>query len=78
MTDSTVVPGESPVEGHRAVWRRSSACVSSGCVELAEVGDSIVLRDSKTPVGPILTCSRAEFRAFVEGVKAGSFDDLCR
>jgi hypothetical protein len=37
----------------------------------------IVLRDSKDRSGGVLTYSVDEFRAFVRGVQAGEFDDLC-
>ena len=41
------------------------------------LGDGTVgLRDSKDPVGPVLTFTRGELRAFLEGAKAGEFDDL--
>jgi hypothetical protein len=35
-----------------------------------------MLGDSKHPDGPVLSYSREEFRAFVEGVRLGDFDDL--
>lgn len=60
------------------VWRKSSFSYSNGeCVEVAVLGDGTVgLRDSKDPVGPVLTFTRGELRAFLEGAKAGEFDDL--
>jgi Domain of unknown function (DUF397) len=59
-------------------WRKSSASAGNGsCVELAETPDgSIAVRDSKDPSGPVLTFTRAEFRAWLHGVRAGEFDDL--
>jgi len=57
-------------------WRRSSYCANSGCVDVASVGEQIAVRDSKDPAGPVLLYRRDEFRAFVEGVKSGEFDDL--
>jgi hypothetical protein len=59
-------------------WRKSSFSYSNGeCVEVAVLGDGTVgLRDSKDPVGPVLTFTRGELRAFLEGAKAGEFDDL--
>jgi len=60
------------------VWRNSSFSYSNGeCVEVAVLGDGTVgLRDSKDPGGPVLTLTRGELRAFLEGAKAGEFDDL--
>jgi hypothetical protein len=45
-------------------------------VEVARQGDNVVVRDSKlAPQGPVLTYTPEEWFAFVEGVKAGEFDD---
>jgi len=35
------------------------------------------MRNSRHPAGPALLYTRAEIAAFVTGVKAGEFDDLC-
>lgn len=60
------------------VWRKSSKSDNSGpyCVELADTGGGVAVRDSKDPAGPRLNFTRREIRAFVEGAKAGEFDDL--
>ncbi|MDQ2874413.1 MAG: DUF397 domain-containing protein [Actinomycetota bacterium] len=56
-------------------WRKSSYSSSSAnCVEIATVGLSIAVRDSKDPDGPVLLCTRAGMAAFVAGVKNGEFD----
>jgi hypothetical protein len=65
-----------PVIGTVA-WRRSSRCSSSTCVEVGRLNYDVVLRDSKIEQSPLLRYTTEEFRAFVEGVKAGEFDDLC-
>jgi hypothetical protein len=59
-------------------WRKSTQSAQNGaCVELAALPDGTVgVRDSKDPNGPVLTFSRAEFRAWLHGVRAGEFDDL--
>lgn len=58
-------------------WRRSSACSEgSNCVEVAPFGDGVAVRDSKDPDGPVLLFTRAEIAAFLDGVRAGEFDDL--
>lgn len=60
-----------------AAWRKSSFSNGIGeCVELADLGDSIGVRDSKNPGDLTLFLTRGELRAFIEGVKAGEFDDL--
>jgi hypothetical protein len=59
-------------------WRKSTASNPSGnCVELAELpGGDIAVRNSRSPDGPVLVCTRAEIGAFLAGVQAGEFDDL--
>ncbi len=34
------------------------------------------MRNSRDPDGPVLSYTRAEIAAFLEGIKAGEFDDL--
>jgi hypothetical protein len=56
-------------------WRRSSRCINSGCVEVRRIGDDVEVRDSKEDDGSVLTYTAKEWRAFIEGVKAGTFDN---
>jgi hypothetical protein len=56
-----------------AAWRRSSRCDSSSCVEVASRDAVITIRNSQHP-SDTLSFSRAEWIAFVEGVRAGDFD----
>ncbi|MHA6621787.1 DUF397 domain-containing protein [Pseudonocardia sp. DLS-67] len=63
----------------RVAWRKSSYSGNGGnCVEVADdlLGERgvVLVRDSKDPVGPILTFTRAEWRAFLHGTTAGEFD----
>lgn len=55
-------------------WRKSSTCDSGTCVEAAEVGDTVVVRDSKNPGGPILQFTKDEWNAFIVGVQYGEFE----
>jgi hypothetical protein len=57
-------------------WRKSSYSDNGECVELADMGDNIGLRDSKDSGGPVLHFTRAELAAFLRGAKSGEFDDL--
>jgi hypothetical protein len=60
-----------------AVWRKSSYSNADGgqCVEVAPlVNGGVAIRDSKDPHSGVLTFTAAEWRAFVNGTKAGEFD----
>ncbi len=60
-------------------WRKSSksGVFEDNCVEVAPMPDgSVAVRHSKHPAGPVIGYTQAEMRAFVEGAKAGEFDDL--
>jgi len=60
------------------IWRKSSISGQNGsCVEFAAAPDGFVLvRDSKDPNGPRLSFTRTEVGAWLQGAKAGEFDDL--
>ncbi|MFV2172101.1 DUF397 domain-containing protein [Actinomadura sp. LOL_016] len=55
----------------RPVWRKSTRSKEDGsnCVEVAPISDTIAIRDSKDPDGPLLSVRRAEFRRFAEVLK---------
>jgi hypothetical protein len=57
-------------------WRRATFCNSGACVEVAVGASHVQVRDSKNESdrGPILSYTRDEWQAFVQGVKAGEFD----
>jgi hypothetical protein len=59
-----------------AVWHKSSRSDNNGgaCVEVAELGTAVAVRDSKDRSGPILIFTPEEWRAFVGGVKDGEFE----
>jgi hypothetical protein len=59
------------------MWRRASYCASNECLEVARQDDLILLRDSKEASGSVLRYAPEEWLAFVRGIKAGEFDDLC-
>ncbi|HWC43253.1 MAG TPA: DUF397 domain-containing protein [Actinomycetota bacterium] len=58
-----------------ASWRKSSHSGSNGCVEVARQGDQVALRDSKHPGGGVLVFTAHEWRAFLDGVRGGEFDE---
>jgi len=60
------------------MWRKAQLSVGNGaCLEVAQMNGMIALRDSKNPQGPMLTYTRVEWYAFLDGAKKGEFDDLC-
>ncbi len=59
-----------------AVWRKSSRSSPSGdnCVEVAFADDAVAVRDTKNPDAAMLLFTGDEWKAFIEGVKAGEFN----
>jgi hypothetical protein len=69
-------------------WRKSSRSGAYGdnCVEVAFADDdgggftaavgerTVLVRDSKSPGGPVLTFTAGEWNAFVAGARDGEFD----
>ncbi|SCD70124.1 protein of unknown function [Streptomyces sp. DvalAA-43] len=59
-------------------WRKSSKSSNAegnNCLELAEYGGEILMRESDNP-GVVIRTTRAKLRAFLGGAKEGEFDDL--
>ena len=62
---------------HPTNWRKSTfSDGSNNCVELADSGSAILVRDSKHPTGGHLSFTRSELAAFIAGIKHGDLDDL--
>lgn len=66
------------IEVGKACWIKASASTGNGaCVETASVRpDEILVRNSRDREGPVLAFTKAEWVAFVAGVKAGEFDAI--
>ncbi|GAA1283989.1 hypothetical protein GCM10009609_56150 [Pseudonocardia aurantiaca] len=66
----------SPDELAGAVWRRSSTSADDDHgVEVAVLpGPRWAVRDSRSPEGPVLIFTEAEWVAFSLGARAGEFD----
>lgn len=57
-----------------ALWRKSTTSSSGGCVEVARIGDTVGVRDTKAHGnGPVLEFNEQEWRAFLDGVANGEF-----
>ncbi len=63
------------VDLSQTVWRKTRRSGLDGCVEVAFIGGThVAVRHSKDRSGLVLTFSRAEWEAFVGGVREGEFD----
>lgn len=58
-----------------SAWRKSSLSYANhNCVEVAVLDTAVLVRNSRDTDGPVLLVDRAEWVAFVTGVKEGEFD----
>lgn len=61
--------------GSGGQWLRARACENNQCVEVMfDQSDHVLVRDSKTPDGPVLRFTPAEWRAFTTGIREGDFE----
>lgn len=58
-----------------AVFHKSRRSGDNGCVEVAtNLAEVVAVRDSKDLTGPALVFTKAEWTAFVGGVRDGEFN----
>jgi hypothetical protein len=55
-------------------FRKSTLSAEINCVEVADDGTTVSVRDSKNTDGPTLSFTPGEWDAFIGGAKAGQFD----
>jgi hypothetical protein len=56
-----------------ALWRRSTKCEAGACVEVADLGPAVGLRNSTEPE-TALAFPVESWRHFIAAVRAGEFD----
>ena len=73
---STTLSSRRERPGSASYWIKSSLSYANGnCVEVAGLpGDSVGIRDSRDPGGPVLRFTRAEWAAFLRGARRGELD----
>ncbi|GAA4919053.1 uncharacterized protein DUF397 [Stackebrandtia albiflava] len=60
-----------------AAWRSSARSASGGnanCVEVGAAADTVAVRDSKRPTGPVLTAPATDWKAMLTAIKHGHLD----
>ena len=50
-------------------WRKATASEESNCVEVAVTRSSILIRNSRDPVGEVLAFTYREWHAFLAGIR---------
>lgn len=55
-------------------WRKATASADAACVEVAQDGDRVLIRDSKRPGSGHLSVAGATWSDFVSAIRAGSLD----
>jgi Domain of unknown function (DUF397) len=60
--------------GVSSQWRKSSFSGQGDCVQWVLLPNTVCVRDSKDPDGPVLTFTHSEWRAFRQGILQGEAD----
>lgn len=68
---------EMHMKADELVWRKSRRSGFQGnCVELADAGDAIAVRNSRFPQGATLAFPTRDMAGFLDAIKSGELDDL--
>lgn len=58
-------------------WRKSRRSGFQGnCVELADAGETVAVRNSRFPQGAVLAFPAGDMASFLDAIKSGELDDL--
>jgi predicted secreted Zn-dependent protease len=57
-------------------WLVSHLCESGQCVAVARRGESVLIRNTSNPNGPVSEFTTEEWRQFLAGAKLGDFDGI--
>ena len=57
-------------------WRRSTACESGACVEVAATDEAVMIRNPEIPDDVPVTLSHAEWQGLLGAMKDGVFDRI--
>jgi hypothetical protein len=61
-----------PSQYSALTWRKSRASTAdTQCVEIADGGQSVIMRDSRDPRGSMLAFSVSQWSAFLRRIKSG-------
>lgn len=64
------------VNTHELSWHKSSYSGFQGnCVELADAGESVAVRNSRFPQGTVLAFPARDMAGFLDAIKAREHDD---
>jgi hypothetical protein len=75
MTETWKERGAPDIDLSRAAWRKSTYSGGNGsCLEVADLGGVVAVRDSKDKTGPKLIFTSDAWRNFIESVKIGAHD----
>jgi hypothetical protein len=59
----------------RAQWRKSSYSGNTGnCAEVADLGSTVAVRDSKSPDGAMLLLTPVDWRTFIDAIETGTYN----
>jgi hypothetical protein len=59
-------------------WQTATMSAGGDCVQVGSNAGLVLVRHSKNPGGPVLSYTRREWAAFIDGVKKSEFDEFAQ